>query len=142
MNILICDDIAEEALKLEAAIKASGFEGNVICFDNGKDALAHIQSGAKTDLCFLDILMPQMDGTALARKLRDAHYEGEIVFLTTTNEYAAESYRVGAHDYLLKPPNAHSIAKILREITDAQENADTAGIPVVTRTLTRFLFFN
>ncbi|MDR0444426.1 MAG: LytTR family DNA-binding domain-containing protein [Treponema sp.] len=142
MNILICDDIAEEAQNLEEAIKAAGFEGNLNCFNNGADALSHVKSGGAVDLCFLDIIMPEMDGICLARRLREAKYNGEIVFLTTTNEYAAESYQVGAHSYLIKPPNAQSIADILRKIADAKKNADTAGIPVVTRNMTRFLFFN
>ena len=142
MNILICDDIRDEALKLEEAVKAAGFEGNIIRFDNGKDALACILSDAKIGVCFLDVLMPGMDGMSLARKMREAHYKGEIVFLTATKEYAVDSYEIKAHSYLLKPPNAAKIAQILREITEAQKSADTAGIPVTTRTLTRFLFFH
>ena len=142
MNILICDDIHDDALNLEKAVKATGFEGNVICVENGKDAIACILSGAKIDLCFLDILMPEMDGVKLAKRLRESQYKGEIVFLTTTKEHAFESYEVRAFDYLLKPPNAKTIAQILRRIADTQKNTDAAGIPVVTRTLTRFLFFH
>jgi DNA-binding LytR/AlgR family response regulator len=132
----------KEAQALVDAVKAAGFEGNITSFTNGADALSHIQAGAKTDLCFLDIIMPEMDGIVLARRLREAKYNGEIVFLTTTNEYAAESYQVNAHSYLIKPPTAQGIADILRKIEDAQKNADTAGIPVVTRNITRFLFFH
>ena len=142
MNILICDDIRDEAINLEKAIKVTGFEGNVIRVDNGKDAIACILSGAKIDLCFLDILMPQMDGVELARRLREMQYKGEIVFLTTTREHAVESYEVEAYDYLIKPVNAKTIAHILRQIADAKKNADTAGIPLSTRTLIRFLFFH
>jgi DNA-binding LytR/AlgR family response regulator len=86
--------------------------------------------------------MPEMDGITLARRLREEKYKGEIVFLTATNEYASESYEVRAHSYLIKPPNAHSIAQILHEIENVQKSADTAGIPIVTRTMTRFLFFH
>jgi DNA-binding LytR/AlgR family response regulator len=97
MNILICDDKEEEARKLEEAIKMSGFEGNLVCFNKGADALACILSDAKIDICFLDVLMPQMDGITLARKLRKAHYTGVIIFLTTTKEYAVDSYGVKAY---------------------------------------------
>ena len=89
MNILICDDIRDEALELEKAIAscgglASGFDARCTLFFNGTDALAHIKSGAKTDVCFLDILMPKMKGTELAQKMREAGFKGEIVFLTST----------------------------------------------------------
>lgn len=141
MNILICDDIHDEAVKLEEAVKTSGFEARCVLFNSGEDAFAHIQSGTKVDVCFLDILMPEMKGTELAKKMRGAQFKGEIVFLTTTNEYACESYEVGAYSYLLKPPNAQTVAKILSGIAEAQKSADTGGIPISTRTLTRFLFF-
>jgi len=141
MNILICDDIHEEALKLEKAIKAAGFEGDCSIFNRGRDVIAFIQEGAKIDVCFLDILMPDMKGTELARKIRAAQYKGEIVFLTTTNEYAAESYEVKAHSYLIKPPNAYAVSKVLNDITEAQRARDTAGIPITTRNMTRFLCF-
>ena len=144
MNIMICDDIEEEAEKLKNAIFASGkpgFEGNLIYFNKGADALACILSDAKIDVSFLDVLMPQMDGITLAQKMRKAHYTGEIVFLTTTKDYAVESYDVKAYSYLLKPPNAVKVAQVLCEIADAKKNADTAGIPITTRTMKKFLLF-
>ena len=74
-------------------------------------------------------------------KMREAGFRGEIVFLTSTNEYAAESYSVRAYYYLLKPPRTEKVAEILADIRDAHKSADTAGIIVVTRTLNTFLFF-
>ena len=119
MNILICDDIRDEALELEDAIKASGFEGNIICFDNGKNALAGILSGAKIDVCFLDILMPEMKGTELAQKMREAGFKGEVVFLTSTNEYAAEACqkretRFGRNIELVVKPKGKQLAIMVR----------------------------
>jgi DNA-binding LytR/AlgR family response regulator len=142
MNILICDDMREEALALEGAIKASGIDVHCVYFNTGAEALSHIQSGEKVDVCFLDILMPGMTGTELARKLRKAHYKGAIVFLTMSNEFAAESYTVKAHSYLLKPPNARKVSDVLHEIESIRNFSDADGIPIVTRALTRFLFFH
>ena len=145
MNILICDDIHDEALCLEDAVRASGFEAQCRVFSGvsgAKDALTHIRSGAKIDVCFLDILMPGMSGVELAEELRRDQYSGEIVFCTTTNEYASESYEVEAFSYLLKPPNALSVAGILREIEGIRKKADTAGIHIQTRNLIRFLLFH
>ncbi|MDR0447151.1 MAG: LytTR family DNA-binding domain-containing protein [Treponema sp.] len=142
MNILICDDIDSEVQNLEKAIKASDFKGNIICFNKGADALSCLLSEAKIDVCFLDVLMPQMDGITLARKMRGANYRGEIVFLTTTKEYAVDSYDVKAYSYLLKPPNAAKVAQILKEIESMHKAQDTAGITVTTKTMKRFLFFH
>jgi len=141
MNILICDDICDEAAKLEKIIKESGFEANYIFFDNGADALAYIKSGIKVNVCFLDIIMPGMKGTELASLLRKANYSGEIVFLSTSNDYAAEAFEVGAFFYLVKPPNAQKVAKVLNDIAESKKSADTAGIPISTSKITEFLRF-
>lgn len=70
MNVLICDDIRDDGFKLEQAIRASGVEANCCYFGKGADALSHIKAGAKLDVCFLDIVMPEMNGIELARQIR------------------------------------------------------------------------
>ena len=142
MNILICDDIREEALRLEDIVKTSGFEAECRLFSSGEDALAHMRSGAKIDVCFLDILMPGMSGIELAQKMREEKFSGEIVFLTTTNEYASESYAVQAFSYVIKPPDARRVSEIVRKIMDAHKKPDAVGIHVLTRNLTRLLLFH
>jgi CheY-like chemotaxis protein len=59
---LICDDADDAALALKKIIAFSVSDVNITVFNAGEDALAYIRSGKKPDLCFLDILMPEMDG--------------------------------------------------------------------------------
>lgn len=54
----------------------------------------------KTDLLFLDIQMPNLDGMELAHSLPA---ETRVIFTTAFKEYAFESYEVNALDFLLKP---------------------------------------
>ncbi len=65
------------------------------------------------DLALLDIVMPGMSGVDLARQLHDAGCACAIAFLSHSNEYASESYRVGAIDYLLKPVLREDIQRLL-----------------------------
>jgi len=146
MNVLICDDMRNDGLKLEQAIKASDIEANCWHFDKGSDALSHIQTGAKVDLCFLDIVMPEMNGIELARQIRKVETDkgmqaSEIVFLTTSNEFASESFELKAFSYILKPPEPQKVANILHEIIDAKKALDTSGILISTKTMTKFLYF-
>ena len=53
------------------------------------------------DLLLLDILMPGMTGMDAAMEIRNSGNEIPIIFLTSSREYAVESYRVGAGDYIL-----------------------------------------
>ena len=142
MNILICDDIHSEAIKLKEIIKDAGFEAVCTHFDNGADVLAYLESGVKVDVCFLDIILPDINGIELARRMRDVNYNGKIVFLSTSNDYGIESYQVKAYSYLLKPINASDTEKILNEIKNLSYHEDTAGIKLSTRNLVKFLYFH
>ena len=146
MDILICDDIHDDGLKLQEAIKVSGIEARCCYFDKAQDALSHIKTGAKADVCFLDIIMPEMTGIELARQIRKTESSGgmkarEIVFLTASNEYASESFEVNAFSYLLKPPEPQKVALVLQEIIIAKNVKDNSGIPISTKTMTKFLYF-
>jgi len=141
MNILICDDIRDEALKLENALKEADFETNITCFLKAHDVLNYMKTGARIDVCFLDIIMPEMNGIDLAAKMRDAGFTGKIVFLTTSKDYGVESYQVKAYFYLLKPVDAEVVLKLLNEIKNDESGKDTAGIKIETRNMTRFIYF-
>jgi len=55
------------------------------------------------DLIFSDIQLPDMDGIELARALEAEAHVSRIIFTTAYNQFALESYKVDALDYLLKP---------------------------------------
>jgi len=57
------------------------------------------------DLCILDVMMPNMDGFMLAKRIKEKSAQTPIIFLTAKNakEDLVEGYRSGADDYLTKP---------------------------------------
>ena len=121
MNILICDDMPDDGSRLEQAIKASGIAADCRYFDNGADALSHIKAGEKVDVCFLDIVMPEMSGIEIARQIRKMEAGNgiqtcDIVFFTSSNDFASESFEVKAFAYLLKPAEPRKVLDTLREI--------------------------
>jgi DNA-binding LytR/AlgR family response regulator len=128
MNILICDDRPDEAAELDRLLHDSDFKIYTVIFNNGHEALNYALSGAAIDICILDILMPEMDGINLAKNLRTNGFCGEIIFLSTSKEFAPESYEVKAFSYLLKPPTPNSVKHILKQLEYAQKNTDTAKI--------------
>ena len=141
MLILICDDMNEDALQLKNIIDESGFNSRIVIFNTGVDALDFLSSSKIPDICFLDILMPKMDGVSLAEQMREKGYRGHIVFLTTTNDYAAQSYKVKAFSYLLKPPDRNEVVRLIRELDISLRAADTSGILVKTKKLSKFILF-
>lgn len=68
------------------------------------------------DLIFLDIQLPDGNGLELAKTIRTNGYTGELIFLTSYQEYVFEGYHVRAMDYLLKPTRYEVIENCLNTI--------------------------
>lgn len=71
-------------------------------FTNPFEALSFAER-VKIDLVFLDIDMPNLDGLALAEKLRASQPRIEIIFVTAYAQHALSAFRLHAAGYLLKP---------------------------------------
>lgn len=141
MNILICDDMQNEVDRLTGLLKNTDYDVSLAGFDNAADTLSFIRSGKIIDVCFLDIIMPDMNGIELAKILRKDGFKGEIIFLSTSKDYGPETYSVEAFGYLLKPPTPNSVRDILEKIETSRKNKDSDGVMVKTRGATRFLLF-
>lgn len=72
-------------------------------FNSPYDLLEALEVHGGFDLYLLDIVMPNMTGIELARKIRARDEATEIVFLTSSREYALDAFSVKAAGYLLKP---------------------------------------
>jgi len=74
---------------------------------SGIEALEKIGTGQKPDLILLDVMMPQMTGFEVCRRLRERYTAAElpIIMLTAKNRVAdlVEGFESGANDYLVKP---------------------------------------
>ena len=108
MRIALCDD--EKACH-ETIVKLIGKyqQANPDCslflssFYSGKELLNNVDEYGGFDLYILDCIMPGMDGIELGKALRTRDNQGLFFYLTTSPEFALDSYRVNAFDYLLKP---------------------------------------
>jgi DNA-binding LytR/AlgR family response regulator len=105
--IAICDDMAEDRNKVLTLFQTYGLNKKIPftykLFENGFQLLDSIESGAKFDIIVLDIIMPHITGMEAARRIRELDSSAVIIFLTSSPEFAVESYAVNAYYYLLKP---------------------------------------
>jgi two-component system, OmpR family, response regulator VanR len=102
-NILIVDDEQSIADLVEVYLKNENF--NVLKFYNGKDAVECIKQ-TKLDLAILDVMLPDMDGFSICKKIRE-HYYFPIIMLTAKVEDMDKitGLTLGADDYITKPFN-------------------------------------
>ncbi len=137
MKVAICDD--EKSCRMDVLEKADEYNkqnSNAISFSAFSSAKALIEATEKSggfDVYVLDIVMPEMNGIELGKWLRDNGHEGKIIYLTSSEEYAIESYRVKAFDYILKPVEKDVFFKSLDEIVAALSSKSEKSIIVKTK---------
>ena len=107
MRIAVCDDSSLDR-ELIAELLCEYFSGKrlpheIVPYQNGAELLCDVEEDRWFDIVLLDIYMGNLLGIDVARKLRASGYEGEIIFLTASADYAVDSYDVDAAGYLLKP---------------------------------------
>lgn len=82
-------------------------------FRSPLELLAEVEKGEHFDILFLDIIMPGQDGMNTAREIRQYDNTVKIIFLTSSSEYAVESYAVNAFFYYVKPINKDVFFKLM-----------------------------
>lgn len=118
LRIAICDDMAETRQHIASLVEqwpgaADGLR--IECFSDG-DLLITAHRKNPFDIILLDVVMPLINGIDTARELRQEDKTAKIVFLTSSPEYAVDSYRVKASDYLLKPIHKEQLYRCLDEL--------------------------
>lgn len=131
IHIAICDDSKQERQILAALFKryqelhATPLQIHI--FQNGFSLLDAIDQGKRFDITILDILMPGENGIEIARNIRASGTDTEIIFLTSSPEYAVDSYEVKAQNYLLKPVTEEKFFVSIDSILAELDEKDTAS---------------
>ncbi|WP_455496853.1 LytR/AlgR family response regulator transcription factor [Coprobacter sp.] len=99
LNCYIVDDEPLAIRLLESYVEKTPFLHLQGSCTNAVTALADLTE-KPVDLLFLDIQMPDLNGMEFSKIIRD---KCRIIFTTAFEQYAVDSYRVNALDYLLKP---------------------------------------
>ena len=131
LKIAVCDD--DLSFLNQTAKMIENWEqrpANILCktFDNG-DELITAHKNSPFDIILLDVVMPLINGIETAREIRQNDKNTKIVFLTSSSEYAVESYTVKANNYLLKPISENALFSCLDEfIKEISNNSQTITI--------------
>lgn len=121
MRIAVCEDneihceiimrmLNRCALDLSLSLELTPYE-------SGKALLYDVEDGTYFDIAFLDIYLKDTMGIDVAHGLRAMDYDGKLVFLTASPDFAIESYDVSASGYLLKPVNYDKLKTVLKRLT-------------------------
>lgn len=135
MLCMICDD---EKNELEAMQKiVADYAGEhpdlflaIQCFSTPFDMLNEIDRSGVPDIALLDICMPGVLGTEVAREIQNKS-EGatDIIFLTTSSDFAVDAFALHVNDYLTKPYTKERMLDALERVIEKRRQRLYLPIP-------------
>jgi two-component system OmpR family response regulator len=114
-RVLVVDDEENIRFLLTSALGHAGFE--VAEADTGRDALARVKA-FRPDAVLLDVMLPDLDGFEVCRRLRNDGDRTAILFLTAhdATEAKVRGLTLGGDDYVTKPFSLEEVVARVRVI--------------------------
>lgn len=120
IKIAFCDDDMEVLHQMNELLDRYRVERNeditYAAFQSPFELLTEIEKGIIPDILFLDVVMPGQNGMDVAKEIRQYDTNMKIIFLTSSPEFAVESYSVGAYFYQLKPIWEESFFRLMDSV--------------------------
>ena len=125
-QVLVVDDEPNIRELVQVALKFHGCA--VTTAASGRDALRQAES-SPPDLIVLDVMMPDMDGFEVCRRLRTAGNEVPVIFLTArdTSSDTVTGLALGGDDYVTKPFSVEALVARIRAVLRRAARAGETG---------------
>ena len=142
LKIVICDDRKEDRDKMHQYVqqfcKEKMLQAEIKIFDHPDELICECEK-YRPHIYILDIVMPMVNGIQAARELRWNQPDAQIIFATSEESFALESFDVNPVNYILKPVRKEKLFDTLylaiKRINLEQENAVTIKVKGGYRTL-------
>lgn len=127
-HILIVDDEIVNLQSAAAILKVEGY--TITAVNSGGAALEEIRKNSDISMVVLDVMMPEMSGYDVCRRIREnkSHYDLPVLMLTakTTTEDIIIGFEAGANDYLSKPFEARELLARVNTLVNLKESVAQA----------------
>ena len=132
IQIGFCDDDLSVLNTLQVLLDRYRVDRNAdlssAAFQSPLELIAEIEKGLRFDILLLDVLMPGENGMEAAREIRRFDSSVKIIFLTSSTEFAVESYSVGAYFYQLKPIWAESFYCLMDSVIAECDKSSSSSL--------------
>jgi CheY-like chemotaxis protein len=126
-TILVVDDMTDNLILLSLHLQQSGYR--VVTASNGEEAFS-VAKLARPDLILMDIAMPQQDGLAATRRIREQpELRGVPVIALTafdTDGFRKAAFDVGFNGYLTKPVDFERLNKLMEMLLSGGRTTNLA----------------
>lgn len=116
MLVAICDDTQADAEKIRFSLMDIADDLETVWFGTGTKLLESIRGGAFYSVIFQDIFLENENGMDIVRAVKELSPNTQIIFVTTSVDYAVDAFRVQAADYLVKPCTETDIVKAFARV--------------------------
>ncbi len=127
-HVLVVDDEIVNLQSAAAILKTEGY--SVTAVDSGQAALEEVRGQNDISLVVLDVMMPEMSGYEVCRRIREnlSHYDLPVLMLTakTNTEDIVRGFEAGANDYLPKPVEAEELLARVKTLVNLKDSVDKA----------------
>ncbi len=123
-QILVVEDNKVDAQIVENALEGESYQLEIV--DNGHDALSLINQ-KKFDLILLDIILPDMNGFEICRRLKKENKDIQVVIVTCLDDLESKirGVELGAEDFLVKPLIGRELKARVRVLLEKKEHLDS-----------------
>ena len=114
-RVLVVDDEENIRFLLSSALHHAGFE--VVTANDGRQALAEVKA-FRPDAVLLDVMMPDLDGFEVCRRMRAENDRTAVIFLTAhdATEDKVRGLTLGGDDYVTKPFSLEEVVARVRVV--------------------------
>jgi len=120
VRVMLIDDEVEFLKSMSRVLERRNME--VLTADSGELGLTLLKE-CPVDVVVLDVKMPEMDGLEVLRLMGRDHPSVQVIMLTghPSHDAAMEAIKLGAHEYLEKPPDVHKLATTIRKLFEHRQ---------------------
>lgn len=131
-RLAICDDDAHSLSHMISLVKEysliSPCSFQYVSFHSGMELASVLEQGEHFDIYCLDIVMPGFDGIKLGMEIRQRDKSAQIIYFTSSPEFALDSYSVRATNYILKPVAKETFFSVLTDVLEQMEQKEEVSL--------------
>lgn len=138
LNICLCDDdinvLEHYSNKIYELLSKHNYAFRIDSFKSGESLIFELEENPnKFNIIIIDILMKNINGIEASKILRKYGYNGVIIFLTSSKEFALDSFKVEPLNYILKNDNDDRFNNIILKAAELVYNNSNKSIIVSSK---------